>query len=175
MSPAPAQASRRGENHQKTMEIHRRSSKIMFFFTNFVWTVLHHYLELGAGIWTGAKRDSEFSFSEEKKWSKKIRSKINFGRKKFGRKFFGRQKILVDKMFGRQKKLSIHFLVDIFSAEKNLDWKKMKFFKINFLHEKLIFFGLFFFSCSVWLRSFDFYHLLEYPIHSGGDLSKLDR
>ena len=31
MSSAPAQTSRRGENHQKTMEIHRKSSKIMFF------------------------------------------------------------------------------------------------------------------------------------------------
>ena len=63
--------------------------------TNFIWTVLHRYLELGSEIETGNKRDVEFLIPEKnrqkkispkkmaekkndrkKKWIEKNRSKI---------------------------------------------------------------------------------------------------
>ena len=92
---------------RKSSKNHGNPSQIIkndVFFTNFVWTVLHHYLELGAGIWTGAKRDSEFSFYDfffieqksvgNKFWPKKNRSKKN------SVEFFWSTKFLVGKIFG---------------------------------------------------------------------------
>ena len=107
------------------------------FFTNFVWTVLHHYLELGAGIWTGAKRDSEFSFSEKKMVETfSVENKFwKIDRKKNRSIFFWSTKFLVGKIFGRvffpiDKKIdpknifqptffSIIFCFDFSSTKKN--------------------------------------------------------
>ena len=92
------------------------------FFTNFSWTVLRHYLELGAGIWPGGKRDSEFSFSE-KKLVEKNRSKKN-DRKKQLVDFFSTQNLLVDKISDRK----------FSSRKKKVDQKN---FDRKFSHQKL--------------------------------------
>ena len=123
--PRPAAEAKIIKNHGNLS----KTIKNNVFFTNFVWTVLHHYLELGAGIWTGAKRDSQFSFYE-KKIVEKIRSEINFDRKKIDQKKNSVGKLLVDKNFGRLNFWSAKFLVEFFFRSKKIDPKK--YFSTNF-------------------------------------------
>ena len=136
----------------------------MFFFngflpTNFIWTVLHRYLELGAEIETGNKWDLKCLVPE----------------KKISRKHFGRKKKMVEKNFGRKKNWSNFFRSKKKCGSKKIDRKKSteffsvdffstEIFKIKFLHEKLFFLVGFFFSRSIWMRRFDSCRLLQCPI-----------
>ena len=136
---------------RKSSKNHGNPSQIIkndVFFTNFVWTVLHHYLELGAGIWTGAKRDSEFSFSEKKLVEKNSVDNKFWLKKKTIEKKFGRE------FFGRQKFWSAKFLVEFFFRSKKIDPKNI--FQPTFFFDQN---GFEFFSTK---KTFDEKNLVTY-------------